>query len=332
MRAWLMDSYDGIDALRLGEVDDPRPGPGEVLLGMRYAALNPADAFLSLRQYPAKPALPHILGRDGVGEVLALGEGVSGVAVGELRGILRCEAGVNIWGTLAEKCVVPAACLAPIPGGWSAEEMAGAPLVLLTAWQALTQWHEPEAPPPHGAVLLVTGASGGVGVASVLLGKSMGLTVVALSRSAEKGARLRELGADFVFDPAAPNLRKAILEAVHPRKVDLVVDSVGGALVEQVVAVLGYGGKVSVVGRSGGAVPEFNTATLFFRRNRIGGVAVGDYTPETSQEAWAEIVKRLAAAGRRPVVDGVFALEDVKAAFGRLEAGPMGKVLVRISG
>jgi NADPH2:quinone reductase len=251
--------------------------------------------------------------------------------VGQTVGILRCEAGVNVWGTLAEKAVLPAASLTPIPEGWSLEEMAGAPLVFLTSWQALTQWREPEAPPAPGAVLLVTGASGGVGVASVLLGKSMGLTVVALSRNAEKGEKLRELGADFVFDPGAPNLRKAILAAIQPRKVDLVVDSVGGALFEQVVAVLGYGGKVSVVGRSGGAVPEFNTATLFFRRNRIGGVAVGDYTPETSQAAWTEIVRRLDAAGRRPVVDGVFAFDDVKAAFGRLAEGPMGKVLVRIS-
>ena len=332
MRAWLMDSYSGVDGLRLAEVDDPRPGPGEVMLGMRLAALNPADAFLAQKLYPAKPALPHILGRDGVGEVLALGDGVTGVRVGDVVGVLRCEAGVNVWGTLAEKCVVPAASLAAVPAGWSAEEMAGAPLVFLTAWQALTQWSEPEAPPAAGSVLLVTGASGGVGVASVLLGKAMGLTVVALSRNAEKGARLRELGADYVFDPAIPNLRKAILEALNPRKVDLVVDSVGGALFEQLVALLGYGGKISLVGRSGGVVPEFNTATLFFRRNRIGGVAVGDFTPETSQAAWARILERLQASGRRPVVDGIFAMEDAKAAFERLAEGPMGKVLVRISG
>jgi NADPH2:quinone reductase len=297
---------------------------------MRFAALNPADAFLAQGQYPAKPAMPHILGRDGVGEVLALGDGVVSVRVGETVGILRCEVGVNVWGTLAEKTVVPAASLARVPEGWSVPEMAGAPLVFLTAWQALTQWREPEAPPAHGSVLLVTGASGGVGVASVLLGKSMGLNVVALSRSAEKRARLKELGADFVFDPGAPDLRKAILGAIQPRKVDLVVDSVGGALFEQLVAVLGYGGKISVVGRSGGVVPEFNTATLLFRRNRVGGVTVGDYTAETSQAAWAEIVRRLQAAGRRPVVDGVFKLEEAKAAFGRLAVGPMGKVLVQI--
>jgi NADPH2:quinone reductase len=180
-------------------------------------------------------------------------------------------------------------------------------------------------------VLLVTGASGGVGTASVQLGKSMGLTVVALSRSAAKGARLKELGADFVFDPADPNLRKVVTAAIAPRKVDIAVDNVGAALFNQVIGLLGYGGRVSVVGRSGGAVPEFNTGMLFFKRNRIGGVAVSDYTAEQAHAAWAHIIERLNAAGQKPVIDKVFPFEDVKSAFARLAEGPMGKVLVRVT-
>src|SRR5689334_10990689 len=210
MRAWLMDSYDGVEKLRLDEAPDPVPGPGEVLLRMRFSALNPADAFLAKAMYPAKPPLPHVLGRDGVGDVLSVGAGVENVSVGQTVGVLRCHAGVDTWGTLAEKANVPAASVAPVPAGWSIEEMAGAPLVFLTAWQALTQWSDPPAPPPEGSVLLVTGASGGVGVASVLLGKSMGLVVVALSRSAEKGARLKELGADLIADPHDSAMRKKI--------------------------------------------------------------------------------------------------------------------------
>jgi len=203
--------------------------------------------------------------------------------------------------------------------------------VFLTSWQALTQWSDPPAPAAKGSVLLVTGASGGVGTASVQLGKSMGLTVVALSRSAEKRVKLLELGADFVFDPADASLRKAVMTAIAPKKVDLVVDSVGGALFNEVIAMLGHAGRISVVGRSGGGVPEFNTATLFFRRNRIGGVAVGDYTPEQAQSSWKEIVQRLDGAGQKPVIDAVYPFEGVKAAFARLNQGPMGKVLVRVS-
>lgn len=330
MRAWLMDSYEGVEKLRLDEVADPQPGSGQVVLKMKYAALNPADAFLALAQYPAKPKLPHILGRDGVGEILATGVDVKNVQVGDTVSILRGDTGVEVWGTLAEKTVVDADHVVPVPRGWSLAEVAGAPLVYLTAWQALTQWSNPATPPAPGSVLLVTGASGGVGSASVLLGKSMGLTVIGLSRSAQKGAQLKELGADFVFDPSEKGLRKTLLSAIAPKRVDIVIDSVGGPLFNDIIAMLGYAGRISVVGRSGGAVPEFNTATLFFRRNRIGGVAVADYSPEQANTAWNEIVARLDALGKRPVVDGVFPFADVKAAFARLSEGPMGKVLVKV--
>ena len=327
-----MDSFQGIDRLQLGEVADPQPNRGDVLLAVRFAALNPADAFLAQAQYPAKPSLPHILGRDGVGAVREVHSSVKNVRVGDSMGIVPCNVGVEAWGTLAEQVVVPADSLVPIPPGWSAEEMAGAPLVFLTAWQALTQWNEPPAPPPERSVLLVTGASGGVGVASVLLGQSMGLTVVALSRSAEKSATLKALGADVVLDPNDPHLRKSVNAAIAPKKVDLVIDSIGGPLFDQLVSILGYRGRISVVGRSAGAVPNFNTASLLFRRSRIGGVAVSDYTPEAGHAAWTEIVSRLAAIGKRPVVDSIFSFEEVKPAFARLQQGPMGKVVVRIAG
>jgi NADPH2:quinone reductase len=332
MRAWLLDSFDGVENLRLGEAPDPEAGPDQVVLRVRFAALNPADAFLAQAMYPAKPPLPHILGRDGVGEVIAVGAGVSNVKLGDTAGILRCDCGVDLWGTLAGNVAVSAASVAPPPAGWSLEETAGAPLVYLTAWQALTQWSDPPAPPPAGSVLLVTGASGGVGTASVQLGKSMGLTVVALSRSAEKGAKLRAMGADHVFNPGDPNLRKAVMAAIAPKKVDIVVDNVGGALFNQVLATLGYGGRISVVGRSAGEVPNFNTAALFFKRNRIGGVAVSDFGAAQAQAAWKEITARLNAMGQKPVVDHVFAFEEVKQAFARLAEGPMGKVLVRVAG
>lgn len=326
MKAWLLEEYEGVGSMRLLETEAPTPGPGEAVVRVAFAALNPADAWLAKRLYPARPKMPHILGRDGAGEVVSVGSGVSGVKPGDVVAILRCEAGVNERGTLAELVSVPAAVLAPVPAGWSLEESAAAPLVYLTAWQALTQW----GPLKQGSVLLVTGASGGVGVASVMLGKSLGMTVVALSRIASKGERLKELGADFVFDPADAGFAKKVLAAIEPRKVDLVVESVGGAQFNSLLGTLGYGGRVSVVGASGGPVPDFRTPLLLFKRNKIGGVAVGDYTPESAQVAWADIVARLAAMGRRPVVDSVFDFEDVKKAFARLDEGPMGKVVVRV--
>jgi NADPH:quinone reductase len=331
MRAWLMDSYAGVEQLRLGEVPDPQPGLSEVRLKVRYAALNPADAFLAQGLYPAKPSLPHILGRDGVGDVEVVGSRVENMRVGDTVGILRCETGVEMPGTLAEKVVVPMENLVKTPAGWSLEEMAGAPLVFLTAWQTLTQWSDPPAPPPERSIILITGASGGVGVATMLLGKSMNLTVVGLSRDANKRAKLKALGADHVFDPADKDLRQSISAVISPRKVDLAIDCVGGKLLPQVIALLDYGGKISVVGRSGGTVPEFNTATLLFRRIRMGGVSVDDYTAQAAHAAWKEIVDRLDAIGQRPLVDSIVPFEEVKKGFARLAQGPMGKVVVRVN-
>src|SRR5208337_3034110 len=126
MRAWLMDSYDGVEKLRLSEVDEAQPGPGEALVAIRFAALNPADAFLALGQYPARPKLPHVLGRDGVGSVVAVGPNVSTVALGDVVGVLRGKTGVETWGTLAEKTTVEATYLIPVPAGWSYEATAAA--------------------------------------------------------------------------------------------------------------------------------------------------------------------------------------------------------------
>ena len=326
MKAWLLESYTGLAGLRLGEAPDPAPAAGEVMLEVEYAALNPADRYLAERLYPAKPALPHILGRDAIGTVVRQGAGVSSPRVGERRLILRGETGVNRAGTFARYVTVAAEGLVEVPAGWSAAEAAGAPLVYLTAYQALTMWG-PLATP---SVVLVTGASGGVGVASVQLAAVLGHTVVALSRTPEKAQRLLGLGAAFALDPGDPRWRQTLKTAIGPRRVDLAVDSVGGQLLPQVIDTLGDQGRVSLVGRLAGPVPEFNTATLFFRRLRLGGVAVGASSRAETRSAWDDIVRLLAGSGARPQVDGVFPFEALPQAFARLAEGPMGKVLLEV--
>src|SRR4051812_20804661 len=140
MNAWLLKGFGGLKDLSLGHVDDIDPGPGEVVLHLRYAALNPADRYLAEGQYPGKPPFPHILGRDGIGTVVEVGDGVTGIKDGDVRVVLRSEIGVMRWGTFAEYVAVPVESLAELPPEWSEQQGAAAPLVYLTAYQALTQW------------------------------------------------------------------------------------------------------------------------------------------------------------------------------------------------
>jgi NADPH2:quinone reductase len=320
----VIDQFDGIEKIRMAEAPDPAPGARDAVLEILYAALNPADRYLAEGQYPAKPKLPHILGRDGVGVVRRVGAEVGdAVKVGERYVILRGDTGVDRAGTLAEQTAVAVESLVPVPSGWSPEEASCATLVYLTAYQAITQWEDL----PSGATILITGASGGVGVAATQLGHAMGHTVIGLSRSAEKGKKLKELGAATVLDPDEAG---AWRKQIGARKVDLAIDNIGGPLFAQVIDVMANRGRVSCVGRLAGPVPQFNTASLFFRRIRIGGVHVGAYTNAESRAAWPAILKLLEKSGARPLVDRVFPFTQVPEAFARLKEGPMGKVVVGV--
>jgi NADPH2:quinone reductase len=328
MKAWLWDGSAGIDHLRLAEAPDPVAKRGEVVLKVHYAALNPADRYLAEHRYPypVNPPLPHVLGRDGLGTVTQVGEGVMDMHVGERRVLLRGETGVFRWGSFAEQVAVAAVNLVEIPAGWTDEESSCATLVYMAAYRALTMW-EPLKP---NSVVLVTGASGGVGVAAVQLAAAMGHTVVALSRSEEKQQRLKELGASFAFHPDDPGWRTGVKAALNSRGVNLAVDNIGGKLLPEVIDTMAELGRISLVGELAGPVPNFNTGTLFSRRLRIGAMALGYYTPEESRAAWQELLKVLAISGARPLVDRVFPFEQLPQAFERLTSGPMGKVLVRV--
>ena len=326
MRAWLLDRMEGIAALRLGEVPDPAPADGEVIVDVMLAALNPADRYLSEGQYPARPTLPHILGRDGIGTVTAVGAGVKDLKVNDQRIFLRGDAGVTRPGTFAQRVAVPQEWLVTAPSSWTDEQAAGATLVYITAYQALTQWGDL----PPASVVLVSGASGGVGVATTQLASAMGHTVVGLSRSATKSETLKKLGATVTLDPGAPDWPTQLKKELAGRKVDLAVDNIGGQGFAQIIETMGNQGRVSVVGQLAGPVPRFNTASLFFRRLRIGGVAIASYSNAESRAAWEKTVRLLATTDAKPVVDHVFEFDQLPAAFERLAHGPMGKVLLKV--
>jgi NADPH:quinone reductase len=324
MLAWQLSKLGSLDHLSFDNIADPSLGEGEVVLKLAYAALNPADRYLAEGAYPARPSFPHVLGRDGVGTVIAVGANVSGIKPGDVKMIMRGETGVTKPGTFAERVAVPADDLIDVPAGWSLEQAAGATLVYLTAYQAITQWDCLGTDLPSDCVTLITGASGGVGVAATQLAKAMGHFVVGLSRSEEKSKTLREIGADLTLDPTDPTWPKKL-----SRKVNLVIENIGGSGFNDLLNVMDMNGRISVIGRLAGPVPSFNTASLFFRRLRIGGVAVGTYSRPDALDAWKNVLGLLAKTNQKPLVDQVFALKDLRAAFDRLAAGPMGKVLVK---
>lgn len=326
MKAWLLHSPDGLSKLQLTDAPDPLPAPGQVVLALQYAALNPADRFLAENLYPAKPAWPHILGRDGSGTVIQVHPDVKDVSVGDSVCILRGPVGVDQPGTFAQKVAVDADSIAPVPQGWNAMEAAAAPLVYLTAWRALSDWGD--LPP---SIVLISGAAGGVGSAAVQLARAMNHRVIGLSRQADKRQKILELGAEAAFDPSDPQWPRQVKAHLKDRRVDLAVDNVGGSLFAQMIETLGAHGKVSCVGRSAGVVPQFNTATLFFRQLRIGGIAVGAYTRPEAQNAWRQLTQLMNRVAARPLIDHVFAFDQLPQAFDRLAHSPMGKVLLRIS-
>jgi NADPH2:quinone reductase len=324
MRAWLLDNNTGLDALHLvADAPIPEPGPDEVRIKVQFAALNPADRFLAENRYPAKPAYPHILGRDGSGTVDTVGSRVRSWKAGDRVAILRGDAGVEKPGTLAEYVCVPAEVVVPVPPKWSMEQAAAGPLVYLTAYQALTQWGS-----PNGWAVLITGASGGVGLASIHLATAMTLKVIGTSREESKRQQLLEHGCAHVVDSDG-DLKSDIRKATHGRGVDLIIDNIAGPLFNKLLDVVADRGRISVVGMLGGLVPSFNPAKLLFRRTRIGGVLVSGYSAQEAQDAWREIVSLLGTIGRAPVIDSIFEMDRLQDAFDRLAAGPFGKILVR---
>ena len=237
--------------------------------------------------------------------------------------ILRGETGGSRAGTFAEYVIVAVNDLAAPPEGWTEEQASGAVLVYLTAHQALTMWGNL----PPGSVVLVTGASGGVGIASVQLALAMGHRVISLSRRPEKRQALEQMGCLLALDPANPAWRTQVKTQARLR-VNLAIDNVGGTLLPEVIDTLADNGVVSLVGRLAGTVPDFNTATLFFRRLRLGGVAVGATTRDESIKAWEQVLALLQQAGFKPIVDSVFPFDRLPQAFEHLAQGPMGKVLL----
>lgn len=326
MRAWKFHDFGDIKkVMTLENVPEPEPDDGEVLIKLERAALNPADKLLVEGNYPGAGKPPLSVGRDGAG-VVARSKS-DRFREGDEVAVLRSGLGVVRNGTLAEFVSVPAESVAPKPAGWSFDEAAAAPLVHLTAWRALVIHGDLQ----RGQNVLVTGASGGVGIAAVQQAKLLGANVVALSRSEEKRNRLIDLGAGFAFDPSAENLEDQVRQALDGRGVDLVVENLAGKYLQTSINLCEPRGRIGVIGLLGGRKAELFLGPLLFREIRIEGVAVGAFEPEETQLAWRDILDHLDLGNTRPVVDRVFPMAEVQEAFDLLAGDHMGKIVIDVT-
>lgn len=325
MKAYYTDIPGGWDATRIADIPLPAGRDDQALIAIRAVGLNPADAFQIEGRYPGGPKPSFIAGRDAAG-VVVQGDKSGRWTAGQSVVVLQSSTTDLKNGTLCEQQWIVADNLAALPAGWSFAEAAAAPLVYLTAWKAL---NGPVTLKP-GQVVLVTGASGGVGLAAVHLAAAAGATVVALSRSEAKRQRLTEQGAQHVFAPDDDRLKEKITQATGRKGVDVVVETVGGPLLTHAVHLLGNYGRVGVVGVLAGIEAAIPIPALMFKRASIHGILVSDDDPKSAQQAWSSIVSLLQKSGRKPVIDRVFPFQQTRSAFDHLRSDVFGKVVVEL--
>ncbi|MSO44729.1 MAG: oxidoreductase [Thermoleophilia bacterium] len=324
MQAIRMHDAGGPEVLVIETIPDPVPGPGEVVVALRAAALNRRDVFV--RKGVAKVPLPLTPGSDGAGVVWSVGPGVMGVNEGDEVVILPSLAwgddprapgpGFRILGgpdqgTYAEMIRIPAENAVPKPSRLSWHEAAALPLAGLTAWRALIT----RARVLPGETVLVIGIGGGVATFALRLAKAAGCRVVVTSSSDEKLEMARDLGADVGVNYATTgdDWPAAVREA-NGGGVDVVIDSVGSTWAGSIAA-CAPGGRVVVFGGTGGATVELGVRAVTMGQVGVLGTTMG------SPVEFRQMLAALATQSWTPVIDSVRPLADAAAAHEREEAG-----------
>lgn len=319
MRAVRIHEFGGPEALALDDIPVPQPGPGEVLVQVRGAGINPYEAYIRQGQYTFIPPRPFTLGGEGAGDVVAVGPGVRGVQVGDA-----------VWGSLkgshAEYALADPALLYPKPANVSYHEAAG----LTTAWATAVLGLVTLADMQPGETVVIHGASGGVGSAAVQLAHAWGARVIATVGSDAKAPTARALGADATINYREQDLAAA-LQATAPGGAQVVFDGVGGPVFVASVRALAPAGRYVLYGGSGGRTINFE-APEFYRRNlTLFGYSAASHPRAAEARATIRerIVPLLAAGQVRGLVDGVFPLAQAADAYRRLASREaQGKVII----
>jgi len=343
MKAAVIHEHGGLDVVRVEDIDEPKPGPGEVVLQVLCAGLNHLDLWVRKGRPGVQLQAAHVLGSDAVGLVAAVGAGVERPKVGEqvivdpALSCGHCEfcrrgeqstcvsfgiVGLSRSGTFAERVAVPAGNCHPRPPHLSDEEAGVLALTHVTAWRMLMT----RARLRPGETVLIHGIGGGAALAALQLAKLVGAEVFVTSSSNDKLSRARTLGADHTLNYEKANVVQWIEQETAGRGVDVAVDAVGAATWPLDFACVRKAGRIVLCGVTTGAKAESNLRTLYWDQLTILGSTMG------SAEDFRQMLRAVTVNQVKPVVDRAFSLAKVRDAMERLETGgQFGKIALRIS-
>jgi NADPH:quinone reductase-like Zn-dependent oxidoreductase len=321
MKAYWIAPGPGGSTVELRETAVPEPKPGEILVWVRASSLNRGELLGGKGGGPAKPG-----GGECAGEVVKIGDGVTGVAPGE-RLMGRCGGG------FAEYALMDAREAMRVPARMTWEEAAATPLTFLVVYDMLVAQGRLAA----GQWLLVTGVSSGVGVAALQTGKALGARVIGTSGSADKLARLEKLGLDVGIRTRAGDFHDAVMKATDGKGVNVVVNNVGGSVFAECLRSLAFEGRLATVGH----LDRVLSATIdldALHRNRLTVFGVSNRFRVAAQRAetvrgFVKDVLPYFEEGRiRPLVDNVFGFDELPAAIKFMESdAQVGKLVLRVS-
>ena len=323
MRAVLCKEHGPPESLVLEEVDDPIPGPGEVLVDVAASAVNFPDVLMIEGKYQSQPPFPFSPGGEIAGTVAALGDGVHQWNRGD-----AVFGGVSVGG-FAEKVVVSADRLRAIPDGMSFAQASGISTTYGTSYHALKQ----RAHIQPRETLLVLGAAGGVGIAAVELGKAMGARVIAAASTDEKLAVASAAGADALINYADGELKDKVKTLTDGKGADVIYDPVGGDLFDQCMRCINWNGRVLVIGFTGGYIPKVPINLILLKGCQVVGVFYGSFSarePALNQQNFEEILGFFSQGKINPLVGAEYPLEQYAEALRCLsERRATGKVVVK---
>jgi NADPH2:quinone reductase len=316
MKAIQVYQFGGPEVLAVHEVPTPKPGPGEVLVRVRAAGVNPYDTYMRNGAYPVKPALPYTPGSDAAGTIEAVGGGVTKVKPGD-----RVYTATTLTGAYAEYALARENQVYPLPEKISFSQGAGLWVPYGTAYTALRHHADARA----GETLLVHGASGGVGVAAVQWARALGLTVIGTAGTSRGLELVKKEGAHHVFDHSKAGYPEEILKATGGRGIDLILEMLANVNLATDLKLLAIRGRVIVIGNRGEIT--INPRELMARRASVRGFTLWAATDAESAEIHAAIAAGLENGTLRPIVGKELPLKDApQAHIDVMAPGAFGKI------